>query len=458
MTPSDTSRHAADGARNPRWSLVVAILGSTLVFVDGTALNTALPVMQRALSATLSQMQWIVEAYALVLASLMLVGGSLGDHLGRKRVFLAGVLVFVGASAACGLAPSTAVLIAARAVQGLGGALLVPGSLSLITAAYAKDTRGRAIGIWSSSTAVTASIGPVLGGWIAAHASWRWLFMINVPIGIVTAWLAWRRVPESRDSSAPGHVDVLGGVLAIIGLGSIVFALTDAPRLGGMSNPRVLGSLAIGLVVLAVFLVAERRAQAPMVSLALFRSRTFSGTNALTFFLYAALGGALFFLPFDLVQAQHYSATEAGAALLPFIALMSVLSPMMGALVARTSARLLLGVGPTIAGAGFALLGLRGVHGSYWSTFFPGIVVLGIGMGVTVAPLTTAVMGAVAEDHAGMASGVNNSVSRVASVLAIAALGAAYRAGFGVLMWVCAALSVLGAACAWSLIEAQPAP
>jgi EmrB/QacA subfamily drug resistance transporter len=400
-----------------------------MAFLDATVVNVALPVMQRALSGTVAQMQWIVEAYALLLAALVLVGGALGDRYGRRRIFVVGVVAFALASAACGASPSAAALIVARGVQGAGAAMLVPGSLALISAAYGERDRGRAIGTWSSASAITGAVGPVLGGWVVAHASWRWLFLANVPIGAVVVGLA-SRVPETRDDAAPKKTDVLGASLAVVGLGAIVIALIEAPSTGGIGSPRALALLAFGVATLVAFVVAEAREAHPMVPLGLFRSRTFAGTNVLTLLLYAALSGALFFVPFDLIQVQGYSPAAAGASLLPFVVLISLMSRWAGGLVARYGARLPLVVGPLVAAGGFALLAVPSVGGGYASTFMPGIIVLGLGMGVTVAPLTTAVMGSVETRHAGVASGINNAVARTAGLLAIAALGVTLTARF----------------------------
>ncbi|WBY01178.1 MFS transporter [Ramlibacter tataouinensis] len=409
------------GPAQKRWVLVASILGSSLAFIDGTVVNVALPAIQHELQASVYQAQWVIESYALLLAALLLVGGSLGDRLGRRRVFMAGVVVFALASVACALSQTANQLIAARALQGVGGALLVPGSLALISATFPEGERGAAFGTWAAFSGITSALGPLLGGFLIDRLSWSWAFGINVPLAALVLAIAWWRVPESRRPGPLPRLDVAGAALGTLGLAGCVFFFIEAPA-RGWGSPAVLAAGAIGFGALAAFFRVERTIAEPMLPLHLLRNPNFAGANLLTLLLYAALGGGLFFLPLNLIQVQGLSATAAGAALLPFTVIMFLLSRWAGGLVDRHGARGPLLAGASMAAVGFALLALPGTGAGYWH-FLPGIAVLGLGMGIAVAPLTTTVMNSVPPDAAGVASGVNNALSRVAGVLAIAVFG-----------------------------------
>lgn len=403
------------GTAAGRGTLAATVLGSGIVFLDGTVVNVALPSIGDDLGVSLSGLQWTVNAYLVTLSSLLLLGGSLGDRFGRRRLFVVGLVVFTAASVLCGLAPTASTLVAARTLQGVGGALLVPGSLSIIAASFRPEDRGRAIGAWSGLSGVSTAIGPFLGGWLVDAASWRWIFLLNVPLAAVAVLVALRYVPETSAAS-PGGLDLPGAVLVTAGVGALSFAAIEHQR--GAALPVGVG----GLVALAAFVVVQARGAHPMVPLELFRSRQFTGANLTTLTVYAALGGALFLVVIRLQVSLGYSALEAGAATVPFTVLMLVLSPTAGAFGQRVGPRAPMTVGPLVAAVGLWLFGGVGPGDRYLTDVFPAAVVFGLGMSITVAPLTSAVLGAVPDERTGVASGVNNAVARLAGLLAVAVL------------------------------------
>jgi EmrB/QacA subfamily drug resistance transporter len=411
------------------WVLAATILGTSMAFIDETAVTVALPAIQQSLSATLVDAQWVVEAYTLLLAALVLIGGSMGDHLGRRRVFVAGVALFALASVWCGLVQSPEQLIIARAVQGIGGALLVPNSLAIIGASFDEERRGKAIGTWAGFTGVTMILGPVLGGYLVESFSWRGIFFINVPLAVAVVAITLKYVPESRDEDSRG-LDLPGAALAAVGLGGVVYGLLEYLKVG-LGDPLVAGALIVGVGALAAFVVVEGRVREPMVPLSLFRVRNFAGANVFTLLLYFALAGTLFFLPFNLIQIQGYSATAAGAAVAPVVVIMFLLSRYTGSLTDRFGPRLPLVLGPTVAAVGFALFAVPGMGSPYWLTFFPAAVVLGVGLAILVPAVTTVALNSVEERHSGLASAINNSFSQIAGLLAVAVLGIVMFVSFG---------------------------
>ena len=438
-TPCDEALIAATRAHEPcaerakRFVLAATIMGSGMAFIDSAVVGVALPVIGTELGASLPLMQWVVNGYVLVSAALTLIGGAAGDRFGRRRLFIVGIVVFTAASIACGLAPGAIPLILARIVQGGGGALMVPNSLAIIGAAFAEREKGKAIGTWAGATSIASALGPVLGGWLTDVISWRAIFFINLPFAALAAWIAWARLPESRDPLAAPHLDWTGAALAACGLAALAFALIEAGALGWHDRP-ILIAAAAGVLVLTLFLWVEAHRPAPLVPLGLFRSSRFSGINLLTLLLYGALGGGFFLLPFELIRAQSYTAAEAGAAFLPFPLVMFALSRWSGGLLDRFGARPPLIIGPLITAAGLALLALSGVDGSYWLKVLPPMLVTGVGIAISVAPLTAAVMNAVPGGQAGIASGINNAVADIASLLAVAAFGAVGLSLFGHLL------------------------
>ena len=404
------------------WVLAVTILASSIAYIDESVVNVALPAIETDLAASIVVIQWLVNAYTLCLSAFLLTGGAAGDLFGRRRIFVLGVAIFAVMSIWCGLSPNISQLILARAIQGAGAALLIPCSLAIIGATFDESERGKAIGTWAGFSALAGAVGPLLGGWIVDHFSWRWIFLINPVLALPAIWIALDKVPESRDTEAKGGLDWRGSLLALVSLGSLAFGLMSAPVFGWSSLP-VMGALLIGLLLLAALIREEARSPAPMLPLRLFRSRTFSAVNLLTLLLYAALGGAFFFLPFALIQVEGFPAVLAGAVFLPFTLIMATLSRWAGGLLDRFGAKGPLIIGPAIAALGFALLALPIGTGSYWAFLVP-VAILGLGMVVAVAPLTATVISAVPDHETGVAAGINNAVASVANLLAVAVLGA----------------------------------
>jgi EmrB/QacA subfamily drug resistance transporter len=401
--------------------LVAAIAASSMSYIDGTALTVALPAIKANLHAGDAQAQWIVEGYLLPVSALILLGGALGDRYGRRRLFSLGTWIFTLSSVACGIAAGAEALIAMRCVQGVGAALMIPESLALITASYGGRDRGRAIGMWAAASAITMALGPVLGGWLTQTLSWRWVFWINIPLAVVVLALAYLRIPESRGRADRGRLDVLGTACVTLALGGIVAALVHMQV--RLDDPADFALLGAGLALLVLFVFVERRAAAPIVPLRLFASSAFKVASVYTFLLYAALGGTLFFVPFELQRVMLYTPLAAGLALLPTIALIAALSPLAGMLAARTGARLPLVLGAGLAALGFALFARLGAGESYVWAVFPATVVVGAGLGIAITPLVGAVMGAADADDTGAASGINNAISRVGNLVAIALFG-----------------------------------
>jgi EmrB/QacA subfamily drug resistance transporter len=411
------------GTAAGRWVIMATVLGSGMAAIDATIVGIALPTIGREFHASLAALQWVVTGYTLTLAALLLLGGSLGDRYGRRRVFCVGVVWFALSSAACALAPGVTVLVITRVLQGIGAALLTPGSLAILQASFAPDDRGRAIGTWSGLGGVATAAGPLLGGYLIVAASWRWIFLINVPIGVLVLLVSVRHVPESRDPTATKRVDVAGAVLATLSLAGVTYGLIAGPA-RGWSDALVVLTLVLGTVAGVAFVLVERASPSPMLPLAVFRLRQFTVTNAVTFIVYAALGGALFLLPVELQVVDYYTPLESGVALLPLTIVMLLLSARSGRLASKIGPRLQMSVGPVVVGIGLGLLARTTTDSSYASGVLPAVLVFGLGLAVTVAPLTATALGAVPAEHAGLASALNNDVARLGSLLAVAVLPA----------------------------------
>jgi EmrB/QacA subfamily drug resistance transporter len=423
-----TARHDdPDTVVSERWILVAAIIGSSMAFIDGTVANVALPSIQSDLGATLAEAQWVVQVYALLLATLILVGGSLGDRFGHRLVFVLGISIFTLGSVGCAFAASVDQMVAARAVQAIGAAGLIPGSLAILGAAFEGERRGAAIGTWSSFAGISAVLGQVLGGFLIDAISWRVAFIVNVPLAIVVLLIVFRYVPESR-AEHPRALDLPGVLLVTVGLGGVVYGLIGASDQS--LDPLEAVAIVVGTMALVGFVIVERRSPQPLVPLHLFGSRNFSGANLMTFLLYAGFGGALFLLPIVLIQVHGYSATAATGALVPFAVITFVMGRWAGGLVTRYGEKLPLMIGPALAATGFILFAIPGAGGSYWTTYFPAVVVLGLGMSLVFAPLSIAILNAVEEEHSGLGSGVNRSVQRTAKLLGLALLAFLVLAAF----------------------------
>lgn len=448
------------GTAAGRGVVLAAVLGSGMTMLDGTVVNVALHTIGEDLDASLAQLQWISNGYLLALSSFILLGGSLGDRFGRRRMFVVGTIWFAVASLLCGVAPNAEVLIAARVLQGVGAALLTPGSLAMIQGAFVPDDRGKAIGAWSGLGSIAAAIGPFVGGALVQYADWRWIFLINLPLAVATVLIAQRAVPETLDPNAPREIDLVGALLAALALGGLTYALIE------WGSPVAPWALVVMVLAVLGYVVDERRSDHPMLPLGIFANRNFSAANAMTLVVYAALGAVLFFLVLQLQTVGGYGALEAGIATLPITICMLFLASKGGELGARIGPRIPMTVGPLVMAAGTLLLLQVGPDVNYWTDVLPGLTIFGLGLALMVAPLTATVLASAADEHAGIASGVNNAVARAGSLLAVAALpvavglggeeytdAVAFDAAYGTAVVVCAVLLALGGAVSWVTIR-----
>jgi EmrB/QacA subfamily drug resistance transporter len=459
-----TDRDLRFGTRAGRWVLLATVLGSGLAALDSTVVNIALPTIGKDFDAGLSSLQWVVNAYTLTLAGFLLLGGALGDRFGRRKVFVIGVAWFAAASLLCSISPNAEFLIGARALQGMGAAMLTPGSLAILEASFTSEDRAAAIGAWSGLGGIMTALGPFLGGWLVQSASWRWIFIINIPFAVIVVWVGLRHVPETRNEQAPKGLDFSGAALTVVGLAGVIAALTAGPE-QGWTAPVVLVPLIVGLVCIGAFIRVEARSPHPLVPLAIFKVKQFTSANLVTFVVYAALSGAFFLLPIQLQTVVDYSPIASGAALLPITLIMLTFSARAGRLATRIGPRIPMSLGPVIAGVGLILLTRIGAGSTYWVDVLPGVIVFGCGLSLTVAPLTATVLGAAPDQFAGVSSAVNNDVARTAGLIAVAVLPplagitnsdfgnpVTFSDGFHMAMVIAGVILMAGGALAWFTI------
>jgi EmrB/QacA subfamily drug resistance transporter len=457
------------GTPTGRWVIAATVLGSGIAFLDSTVVNVALPAIEDDLGGGLSGLQWTIDSYMLFLGGFLLLGGSLGDVFGRRKIFVFGLIGFAISSALCALAPTIETLIAARGLQGLTGALLVPGSLAIISTSFDVEHRAQAVGAWSGLAGVTTAVGPFIGGWMIESANWRLIFLINLPLAAIAIWIAIRHIPETRAEGEPGHIDYPGAVTAALGLGGVIYALIEGP-VKGFSDTTVIGALVIGVLCLAAFPIIESRHKDPMLPLSIFRSRQFTGANAATLAVYFSLSGAIFLVIIQLQEGLGYSPVAAGTSLIPMTILLLTLSSSAGKIATRIGPRIPMTGGPIVAAVGLAMFSQISEGASYWTTVLPAATVFGLGLALTVAPLTATVLAGVESRHAGVGSGVNNAVARIAGLLAVALLPflggltgeepgtADFSAGYERAVLIAAVICAAGGVISWLVIRRPSVP